>query len=359
MRKQRTKGNETAGCPRRLLRYLLILFAFSVLILSGCRGASKEKVQQSAEGSAVVDYTCISHPESEKKIYVILKNFHGDYWKRVIEGIEKAAGEMDDTAVYLGGIDNETDSSGQITLLNQAVEENADGILLAPANSSALIEPCYKIRKKHIPLVLIDSSIDKSEFDACYMTDNMEAGKLAAQEMVRLLKEAGNTPSEPLKVGILLSSDTSQAMVNRISGFLEYWSKYAPARWEIEPDIFRNGGDVRRAQTDAEALLNKYDAVKGIFGCNNTSSIGIVKALFEEKRTDVVMVGFDLAQETKELIQNPDYRCVSLLQQQDQMGYLGMGSLYARMNGEVLKQKYVDTGIVVVDSDYLMENGDS
>lgn len=358
MRKQSTKEKGTAGRCRRIQKFLLMLFAFSALTLSGCRAVEKEEVQQSAEVSAVVDYTCISHPESEKKIYVILKNYHGDYWKRVVEGIERATEEMD-AAVYLGGIDNETDVSGQVTLLNQAVEQNADGILLAPANSSALIEHCYKVRKKHIPLVLIDSSIDKSEFDACYMTDNLEAGKLAAQEMIRLLKEAGNTPAEPLKVGILLSSDTSQAMVNRVSGFLEYWSKYAPARWEIEQDIFRNGGDVSRAQMDAETLLNKYDAVRGIFGCNNTSSIGIAKALFQENRTDVVMVGFDLAQETKKLIQDPTYRGVSLLQKQEQMGYLGMRSLYARMNGEKLKQKYVDTGIVVVDSGYLMENGDS
>ena len=55
---------------------------------------------------------------------------------------------------------------------------------------------------------------------------------MAAKEMLGLLKEAGNLPSEELEVGIMLSSDTSQAMINRVSGFLEYWSLHSPAKWE-------------------------------------------------------------------------------------------------------------------------------
>ena len=69
-------------------------------------------------------------------------------------------------------------------------------------------------------MALIDSSINQCEFDACYMTDNVNAGQMAAKEMLGLLKEAGNLPSEELEVGIMLSSDTSQAMINRVSGFL-------------------------------------------------------------------------------------------------------------------------------------------
>mgnify|MGYP000299645890 CR=1 FL=1 len=65
------------------------------------------------------------------------------------------------------------------------------------------------------------------------MTDNIDAGEMAAQEMLTMLHDAGNSPQEPLAVGILLSSDASQAMVNRVSGFLDYWAKYAPTKWEI------------------------------------------------------------------------------------------------------------------------------
>ena len=82
----------------------------------------------------------------------------------------------------IGGIDNETDISGQIDLMNQAMEQGADGILLAPADSNSLTDSCQKVREKDIPVVLIDSSINSSEFDACYMTDNIDAGEMAAKK---------------------------------------------------------------------------------------------------------------------------------------------------------------------------------
>lgn len=339
-----------------LLSILVISFT-----VSGCSNASKYSESQSdtdtvAGESAVVNYTCISNQESKKKIYVILKNYHGDYWKKVIEGVERAAKDID-AAVYLGGIDNETDINGQISLMEEAMDAGADGILLAPANSNSLTDSCEKVRKKNIPLTLIDSSINSSEFDACYMTDSIDAGEMAAKEMIKMLHDAGNSPQEPLEVGILLSSDTSQAMVNRVSGFLDYWAKYAPAEWDIAKDIALNGGNVTKAQSDAANLLKKNKQIKGIYGCNNTSTVGIASTLLKENRTDIVMVGFDMAEETEQIIGNSEYHAVSLLQKQDQMGYLGMRSLNSFIKGEKSEQKYFDTGVVMIDSEYLMEKG--
>lgn len=242
-------------CRKTKIYILCMVLLFSFL-LSGCFGSSA--TEGDADGtqgeSAPVEYRCISNPESKKKIYVILKNYHGDYWKTVIEGVEKAAKEVD-AAIYLGGIDNETDISGQIRLMNEAIEQGADGILLAPANSNSLVKSCAKAKKKNVSVVLIDSSINSTEFDACYMTDNIDAGKMAAKEMIKLLQDAGNSPIRPLEVGILLSSDTSQAMVNRVSGFLEAWTQYAPSQWDIAKDIFFNGGDVKKAQTSLWSAL--------------------------------------------------------------------------------------------------------
>ncbi len=329
---------------------LVILFA-----LSGCSGTFREKPDQNEEKSAVVEFSRISGPQSKKKIYVILKNYHGEYWNKVIEGVSSAVKEME-AEVYLGGIDNETDIEGQISLIEEAVEEGSDGILLAPANSNSLVESCKKIRENQIPLVLIDSSINSDDFDMCYMTDNMEAGKMAAKEMLELLYAAGNAPPDSLKVGILLSSDTSQAMVNRVSGFLDYWAEYAPEEWEIAKDIRINGGDVTKAESDALTLLKEDNSMKGIFGCNNTSTVGIAKTLIKEKRTDVVMAGFDLAEETKEIIQNSDYHGITLLQKQEEMGYQGLISLSHLIDGQESEQKYFDTGVILINPEYLMEN---
>ena len=305
--------------------------------------------------SAVVDYTCIANEGSQEKIYVILKNYHGDYWKKVIQGVTKAAEQIDE-AVYLGGIDNETDVSGQISLIEKAQQQGADGILLAPANSNALVESCQEIKNQNISLVLIDSSINSDAYDTCYMTGNMEAGQIAAREMLSMLSDQGNTDQDSLEVGILLSSDSSQAMVNRVSGFLEYWAKYAPEKWTINQDIRLNGGDMENAQADVSELLRNNRQIKGLYGCNNTSTKGIAAFLMRAARKDIVMAGFDLAEETASLIRNPDYHGITLLQKQEQMAYKGMLSLDQQIRGEKPEQKYIDTGVLLVDRDYLLEN---
>ena len=105
----------------------------------------------------------------------------------------------------------------------------------------------------------------------------------------------------------------------------------------------------------AKELLKKNENIKGIYGCNNTSTVGIAKTLTKQKRTDIVMVGFDMAEETKQFIKDSDYRGVSLMQKQDQMGYLGIGTLNSLINGKKSEQKYFDTGVIMIDSDYLME----
>lgn len=210
----------------------------------------------------------------------------------------------------------------------------ADAILLAPADSTYLVESCKKVRKKRIPVVVIDSSINTSDYDKCFMTDNMEAGSLAAQEMLKLLKEKNYSEEKHLEIGIFLSSDTSQAMINRVSGFLEYWAYYAPEQWEIAEDIFLNGGSVEKAQSDVEQLLKENKDIKGIFGCNNTSTRGISRTILNQERRDIVMVGFDLADETKDIIKKQDYHAVSLLQNQGEMGYEGIISLNALLQGE-------------------------
>ena len=66
---------------------LLMAAGAASALLTGCSGSSGFDPKASTKESAIVDYTCFSNPESQKKIYVILKNYHGDYWKKVIKGI--------------------------------------------------------------------------------------------------------------------------------------------------------------------------------------------------------------------------------------------------------------------------------
>lgn len=328
---------------------MLTWFLVVCLLLTGCaRNAPAEDTK-----SAVVPFSCVANSWGKQKIYVILKTYHGSYWQEVINGVCEAAVKTD-KAVYLGGVEKETDIEGQKALMEEALDGGADAILLAPVDSTYMVEDCIRARGKDVPVALVDSSINTSDFDVCFMTDNMEAGKMAAQEMLRMLYAKEYSKTEELQVTIQLSSDIAQAMVNRVSGFLDYWSKNAPGQWTIIEDIRLNGGNSEKARVNTLELMEKNPSIRAVFACNNTSTIGAAQAIREKNRTDVVLVGFDMAEETKAIIHHPGYSAVTILQHQKQMGYNGIMALDGFLRGEMLQQKYFDTGVTVIDRDYVL-----
>ena len=70
-------------------------------------------MEEAAEQPAVVDYTCISNPESDKKNICYSEKLSWCLLGESNRWYNRSCKKLDE-AVYLGRIDNETDISGQI-----------------------------------------------------------------------------------------------------------------------------------------------------------------------------------------------------------------------------------------------------
>lgn len=135
------------------LTALLLAAVMAVTALTGCgKEASSGTASTNTESGA------------EKTIYVIVKVLGNQYWSVLQAGSEQAGKDLGCNVVVVGTA-LESDIEGQLTLLQNAVSAQADGIVIAPLDSVSLDAPITEAYKSGIPVVLVDTVI-KSETTA-------------------------------------------------------------------------------------------------------------------------------------------------------------------------------------------------
>jgi len=312
--------------------------------LTGCQQPQKKPAVEPAPPFKAVGDTV----SGRKDIYLIVKNLGSSYWQVIIDGAEDAAEEFG-CNMYYSGSNAESDWRSQERLLDEAVEAGADAVLLAPNDAVELAPKIDEVHDAGVKVVLIDTTANTENYDICYMTDNLMAGQLAAKEMLKQLKNSGNSLAEPLKVGIQVGAQTSLSINERLAGFLQYWTRNAPKDWVIIPDIKCNDGDYEKAVTCAAELFDEDPDIKGVFGTNNGSGKGFAKEIKKRGLNDVVLVSFDYSPEVAELIQSDEYTASTILQRQYHMVHTGVETALALTAGKHFNEKFVDTGVVVVN----------
>lgn len=330
--------------------YRTILTLLLVLVCVGCTAEKQQKVEEKptgmdAEYEEIRAITDIK--EGQHNVYVIIKAWGNSYWDGILNGAADAGNDMG-CNVYAGGVCEEDNGDRQGALIDQAVEMGADAIVLAPVNLPPVVNAIEAANEKNVPVIFVDTIIDTSKFEACYMTDNMTAGEMAAEEMLSKLKKMGKSETESLSVGIQAGSTSSQTIIDRIAGFMSYWTINAPENWKVLDDVKINNGDVELAEKYGDDLMNDYSDLSGIYSCNNGSTVGSVKSITSSGRNDVVLVGFDYSDEMQAMLKSGKYSVSTIVQRQYNMGYEGVQTA---AKAEKPQLKFVDTGITLINQD--------
>jgi len=338
---------------------LLMAAALAATALTGCGGSGSTTTTAApttapaAEGSteAKTEAPAAVVDNSEKTIYVIVKVLGNQYWSILQAGAEQAGKDLGCKVVVVGTA-LESDIEGQLTLLQNAVSAQADGIVIAPLDSVSLDAPITEAYNSGVPVVLVDTVNKSDNYSAALLTNNVDAGKKAAEELLARLKESGLADTEDAQIAIQVGSTGSQTITDRVKGFNEYWTANAPASWTVlNDDIKVNEGDISKAVGFCQDFLTTYPNLKAVFGPNNGSTVGFVTGLTEAKRTDIVMVGFDFSAEIETMIRSGEYNVASVVQRQYFMGYDGVKTALEMANGGTAAEKTIDTGVVLVNTD--------
>lgn len=166
------------------------------------------------------------------------------------------------------------DITEQSALIEAALEERPDAILLAPTHPTALNPMIAKIEDAGIPLVFLVSQAEGIKAQSFVTSNNHALGRSIAEHLIASMGGGGD-------LAVIEGSANSATSLPRTEGFLDA----VAAHPDVNVIAQRSGNyqreDARRVMTD---ILWEVPKIDGILSANDFMAMGIIDALSEANR---------------------------------------------------------------------------
>ncbi|HEU4819492.1 MAG TPA: sugar ABC transporter substrate-binding protein [Janthinobacterium sp.] len=227
---------------------------------------------------------------AKPKVALVMKSLANEFFLTMENGAK--AHQKANAAKYdllSNGIKDETDTSSQIKLVEQMIVSRVNALVIAPADSKALVPVLKKAIDAGIIVVNIDNKLDEGALKEKGITvpfvgpDNRKGAKVVGDFLAKQIKKG-----DP--VGIIEGVSTTYNAQQRTLGFQDAMNaagakvvSVQSGQWEIAP-----------ANTVAAAMLNANPNIKALLCGNDNMAIGAVSAIKAAGKTGkVLVVGYD------------------------------------------------------------------
>ncbi len=289
-------------------------------------------------------------PAADEKptIPIIVKDTTSFYWQIVLAGARKAGKDLNVNVPELGA-QSESDINGEISILENAVSGNPAAIVISPTQFAALGKPIDEAAKK-VKIIGIDSAADSKAFTSFLTTDNVQAGRVAADGLAAAITaKYGKAEGD---VALITAIPGVGSLDQRAKGFKEELAAKYPGL-KLVADKVADGQSTTALNITTD-LITANPKLRGIFASNLIMAQGAGQAVAENKAADTIkLVGFDSDDKLIKLLKDGTITAL-VVQDPFRMGYDGIKTALAASKGESVA-KDVDTGANLITK----ENMDS
>ncbi|MEV4580831.1 substrate-binding domain-containing protein [Nonomuraea jabiensis] len=214
------------------------------------------------------------------KIGLSVSTLNNPYFVQFRDGAQAEAKKL---GARLTVTDAQNDPSQQVNQVQNFTSQNMKAIIINPVDSDAAAPAVKAADRAAIPVIAADRGVNGAEVAQTVASDNVAGGRLAAQELAKLLGEKGS-------VAVLQGVPGTSASRDRGRGFAEGIAAYP----EIKV-VARQPADFDRAKgLDVMTnLIQSHPGLAGVFAENDEMALGAVKALGGRAGGQVKVVGFD------------------------------------------------------------------
>ncbi|WP_313451877.1 sugar ABC transporter substrate-binding protein [Pseudomonas rhodesiae] len=238
---------------------------------------------------------------AKPKVGLVMKSLANEFFVTMQEGAKDyQKAHPADFDMITNGIKNETDTAAQIDIVNQMILSKVNAIVIAPADSKALVTVLKKASDAGIKVVNIDNRLDpgvlkSKNLDIPFVgPDNRKGAKLVGDYLAKQMS-AGD------KVGIIEGVPTTTNAQQRTAGFKDAMDAAGmkivstqSGNWEID-----------QGQKVASAMLSEYPDLKALLAGNDNMALGAVSAVRAAgKAGKVLVVGYDNIEAIKPMLQD-------------------------------------------------------
>jgi ribose transport system substrate-binding protein len=224
------------------------------------------------------------------KVALVMKSLANEFFSTMAEGARRhQAANAPSYELIVNGIKNETDLAEQVGLVEQMIARQVDAIVIAPADSRALVSVLRRAKASGILVVNIDNKLDAAVLEEAGLSipfvgpDNRAGARQVGEALAKRLK-----PGD--QVAIIEGLPTAFNGQQRRLGFEDALKAAAmnlvgvqSGNWEMD-----------RANNVAAAMLSEHPDLKAILCANDNMALGAVAAIGAAGKTGKVLVaGFD------------------------------------------------------------------
>ncbi len=260
------------------------ILALGILLAAGCGSDTPQNggISPSSSGAKA--------SPAKPRIALVMKSLANEFFATMAEGAkqhqQKHAGDYE---LIVNGIKDERDLSRQVALVDEMIAQGVNAIVIAPADSKALVSACKRAQEAGIVVVNIDNKLDAqvladqgTKIPFVGPDNRAGAGKVAECLAARLKK--GD------QVGLLEGIRTAFNGQQRKLGFEDAMKSAGitivasqTAQWEMD-----------QANRVASAILGEHPQIKALLCCNDSMALGALAAVKSAGRTgEVLIIGFD------------------------------------------------------------------
>lgn len=296
----------------RLLSSFVLVVSLALALLTGCH---KSEPAASA---------------GKPRIALVMKSLANEFFSTMAEGAKKHhEAHSSDYELIVNGIKNETDLAEQVNLVEQMIAQRVNAIVIAPADSKALVTVLKRAKEAGVLVVNIDNKLDaevlkQAGLSIPFVGPDNRAGASKVGEVLAKKLQPGD------KVAIIEGVPTAFNGQQRRLGFEDAMKAggmnvvtVQSGNWEME-----------KANNVAAAILSEHSDLKAILCGNDNMALGAVAAIQAAGKTGKVLaVGFDNIGALRPMLQ--DGRVVATADQHaDQLAVFGIEAALKILKGE-------------------------